>query len=614
MLRTGYFKFCGARALFRGVRGSGTVAKALLCVLVFAQLTSSSFGATNVVLVSGAASPDGNGTISAFSAPALNSSGQLAFVGQLSGTTGGSADDHALFELNSGTLIHIARKGQMINGRSVVLFFAPYIDASGTVCDVPALGSPSTFTNFFSTGGPLTLMYTPGSSSPSGNNTLLGVTSAAVNDAGNGAYLAAYSGANPEVGLYSRSAGGAVNTLVTRNSAAPRGGTFSSLGTRLSLNESGSIAGLFSLSGTTSTKTIVRSGASGTTELVRRGDLLGDGITTVGDFSTVSYAALDPIPLIDDSGQVAFSAQYTQSGAPRFGVFVADDAGARLVAPWALPQGNMDTINVVGISSAGTVAFNTEFTGGADPSSAIYLAGPSGQTLVALEDTATPVAGRFFRSFFSTQTSLNSAGQLAFEAELSDTANGAADGKGVFFYDTTGGLKQIARVGDSFAGSTISDLSFSGTVLNSISVQSPDTSLSGLNGAGKVAFSFTLANGQSGIAIWSAGNIPGDYNGDSIVDGQDYNTWCAAYGTNSVAADGNGNGVVDAADYVVWRAALGHGAAAAMKLDVRPVPEPAVISLLLSVGAAFAYRRSRRDRISECFERRLIRDLVGEIQ
>jgi hypothetical protein len=548
---------------------------------------------TSVAISSGVSSPDGNGALSLFGAPSINSSGQLAFVSQLSGTSGGTADDLALFRLSSGTLSHIAREGQVINGKSVLLLYSPYIDSAGVVCDVPALApTPATFTHFFSTGGPLSFMYTSGSSSPSGNNTLLGVTTAAVNDAGVSAYLAAYSGANPEVGLYSRALNGSVSTLVIRNSSAPRGGTFSSLGTRLTLNETGQVAALFSLSGTTSTKSVARIDGSGVHELVRRSDLLGDGITTVGNISTSGSFTLDPIPIINDAGQIAFSAQYTQPSVSRFGVFVASDAGAQLVAPGNLPQGNMDNINVVGLSSAGRVAFTTDFVGGSDPLSGVYLADTLGPTLVALEDTATPVPGKFFRTFFSTQTTLNSAGQLAFVAELSDTANGPAAGRGLFFYDPATGLQQIARTGDAFGGSTINDVFFNGTVLNSISVQSPDTSLSGLNSAGQVAFGFSLTNSQGGIAIWSATNVSGDYNGDTIVDSQDYNVWRSAYGTNQAAADGNKSGSVDAGDYVIWRKALSHAAAGAeLSNNVHvAVPEPAAL-LLSSFGLVLLFLR-----------------------
>jgi hypothetical protein len=555
------------------------------------QSTPTAIGGTSVVVSTGAASPDGNGLLSTFNAPSINSAGQIAFVSQLTGTGGGTADNQALFRLDTGGITHIARKGQVINSRSVTLLFSPYLDSSGVVCGVPALGSPATFTHFFSTGGPLSLMYTPGTSSPTGNNTLIGVTTATVNDAGVGAYVAAYSGGNPELGIYERAVNGVITTRLLRGSAAPRGGSITGIASRLTMNESAQVANVLSIDGT-ATKSVARIDGTTVHELARTGDLALDGISTIGSPSSTSSFTTEPIPIINDAGQVAFPAPYTQP-ASRLGVFLADDTGVRLVAPGNLPEGNTTTMNVVGLSAAGKVAFTTEFFGGSDPISGIYLADASSRSLIALEDTATPVPGKYFRTFFSTATTLNSAGQLAFLAELSDTVNGPAAGRGLFFYDPTTGLQQIARTGDTLAGSSITNIYFNGTVLNSISVQSPDTSLSGLNSAGKVAFGFDLANSQSGVAVWSATNIPGDYNGDTIVDAQDYNVWRSAYGTNQVGADGNKNGAVDTGDYVIWRKALAQAAARAEShlsgnLS-EAVPEPTAFHL--SVGLALLFVR-----------------------
>jgi hypothetical protein len=144
--------------------------------------------------------------------------------------------------------------------------------------------------------------------------------------------------------------------------------------------------------------------------------------------------------------------------------------------------------------------------------------------LVALEDTATPVAGKFFRSLPTGAISANAAGQIAFLAELSDTVNGPAAGKGLYLHDPENGLQQIVRTGDSFGSSTVTNLFFNGTLLNAISSQSPDTSVSGFNASGELAFAFDLANGQSGVAIWS-NSLPGDFDSDGDVDGRDFLTW-----------------------------------------------------------------------------------------
>src|SRR6185369_16467152 len=47
--------------------------------------------------------------------------------------------------------------------------------------------------------------------------------------------------------------------------------------------------------------------------------------------------------------------------------------------------------------------------------------------------------------------------------------------------------------------------------------------------------------------------LPGDYNGDGVVNNADYQVWRSSFGdTSALVADGNENGVVDTSDYVVW--------------------------------------------------------------
>jgi hypothetical protein len=82
--------------------------------------------------------------------------------------------------------------------------------------------------------------------------------------------------------------------------------------------------------------------------------------------------------------------------------------------------------------------------------------------------------------------------------------------------------------------------------------------------------------------------LPGDYNGDGVINAADYVVWRNALGQSgaSLAADGNGDGTVNIADYHVWKANFGRatGAGSATFLAI-PEPQP---NLLLSVGALTA--------------------------
>jgi len=550
---------------------------AAYCLLI-SMGSAVTWAAIQVVVQSGDASPDGNGTMSLLNAPSINNAGQLAFVTQLGGTSGGTADNLALVrrETNGGITM-IARRGETFDGKPINTFFpaSAYIDGDGTVGAVLALGPPTVLWHVFGDDGALTPMYTTAMPSPSGqSNTLLSVLNATVNDSGVAIYRAIFNGAQPEVGLYQRATNGTHSVRVLQGASAPRGGTISSTSGRPMLNESNQIGAILTVdTGTAMIKSAARIDGTTVHELARQGDLIADGITTIGQIRSSAG-------FVNSAGQVAFAADYTQP-ASRQGIFLADDNSTTLVAPGLLPGSGTSATNIqlVGISDAGRVAFTTEFLGGTDQPSGMYLTGSGTPTLVAFEDTATPIAGKFFRTFYSDAAVLSDSGQLAFFAELSDTANGVAAGKGLFFYDPASGLQQIARTGDALLGSAITNLYFNGST-NSTTTVSPDTSLSGLNNAGQVAFSFTLANGNDGMAIWS--NLPGDHNRDGIVDAADYVVWRKTGGTQ--------------AGYDLWRANFGQPAGAGMGATgdlpaQAAVPEPASSVLVIIVAAGWCLRR-----------------------
>ena len=105
-----------------------------------------------------------------------------------------------------------------------------------------------------------------------------------------------------------------------------------------------------------------------------------------------------------------------------------------------------------------------------------------------------------------------------------------------------------------------------------------------------------VAGGQDYGLAWWFGTAPplvvqGDYNGDQVVDAQDYNVWRGDFGdavSQGTGADGNGNSVIDAGDYVLWRKSVNAGSGSSLA----SVPEPSAICLAL-IGMLFNLRTKK---------------------
>ena len=95
--------------------------------------------------------------------------------------------------------------------------------------------------------------------------------------------------------------------------------------------------------------------------------------------------------------------------------------------------------------------------------------------------------------------------------------------------------------------------------------------------------------------------LEGDYNGDGVVDLDDYTVWINDFGmtdsdvSGALWADGNGDGLVDAADYSLWRDNLGARWDDGITLSAlsEAVPEPSTW-LLFVIGSAGVTLRTRR--------------------
>jgi len=93
-------------------------------------------------------------------------------------------------------------------------------------------------------------------------------------------------------------------------------------------------------------------------------------------------------------------------------------------------------------------------------------------------------------------------------------------------------------------------------------------------------------------------SVPGDYNGNDVVDAADYVLWRKMPGTIPANANFRSEvaspGTVDAADYTAWRARFGNNSAFGSGLANSSVPEPASgLLLLIAASAACNLRRTR---------------------
>jgi len=456
---------------------------------------------TEIIAQSGQTAPDGNGTFSSFIGGAINNSGQVAFQGNLAGTSGGSSDDVGIFRGGGDSLTQIVRAGQSApdgNGTfsSVFSSFSPSLNNLGQVVFFAGLAGTSDGSGsgiFLGSGGSLTQIARRGQAAPDGDGWFSDFHNPSLNDLGQVAFRGSLSGSS-NVGVFLGS-GGSLTQIARRNQAAPDGnGTFATDFSDPRLNNFGQVAFRGNLTGTTSgvsEQGIFRGGDGSLTQIARAGQTAPD---TNGVFASFSLLALN------NSGQVAFRGTLTgtSGGIGELGIFRGNGGGLTQIARagQVAPDGNGTFSNFFtpNLNDAGQVAFQATLTGTSSGNNEQGIFRGSGDSLaqIARVGQVAPDGNGTFSSFQGALT-LGESGQAVFRGDLTGTSGGNNDNRGFFTGDGMDVL-QVARRGDSLAGSTVTEVNL---------INTGSGGASPVNQFGQIAYRATLANGDQVVSRWT---------------------------------------------------------------------------------------------------------------
>lgn len=319
-------------------------------------------GAVQAAALVNTAAPAG-GNYSSFNvSPALNSSGQVAFTANLSGGSSTSG----VFVGAPGAILAAALQGQGAPaGGTYGGFSFPRMSASGQLAFSASLtGGSSTGGVFAGAPGAIQAVALQGTAAPAGGNYSDSISSPVLNGSGQVAFRADLTGGSSAEGVFV-GASGAVQAAALSGTVAPAGGNFNNFNVIPSLNASGQVAFIATLSGAGVTiandQGLYAGSVGGLVKIVREGDQVdvdpGPGVVlrTIADgginVATATGGQDGRGVWFSDTGVLTYRLAFTDGTS---GVFTS-------VVPVPEPAGVLAVASLVGASA---VFFLRRWTGG----------------------------------------------------------------------------------------------------------------------------------------------------------------------------------------------------------------------------------------------------------
>lgn len=465
---------------------------------------------TRIVVTTGDAAPDGNGSFSEFfelQGPGVTNTGQATFVAELTGTNADDTRGSGIFRGDGTTgLSRIVREDQLLpTGDMVTRFFRSDVVTANNTGQFAfdksvSFNDGSVSEGFFiaDQAGGFTRIARGFDAAPDGNGRFQQFLGGRLNDAGQAVFSAVLDGTDggdsDDSGLYVGDGTAIPMQIAREGQLAPGGNGMLSLGFIASgINSSGQTVFQTNLRDTSggdsdNSAIYISDGAAGLTEIARTGNSGPDGDGIISEVSR---------PRLNDAGQVVFGARFSGATGGSSGVFVGDGASPlRTVVRIgdAVPGSDgrfTSGFRGLTINDSGDVALIASvFDVDDNFGSGVFQDKGDGLHQIALFGLDAPDGNGSFSGFSS--LALNEMGQLVFDASLNETSRGDADDEGLYFFDESRGLLQIAREGEMLLGSEITDLIF-----NEFD--------NAFNDLGQVAYRFELADGRQGVALWSVG-------------------------------------------------------------------------------------------------------------